>query len=197
MTRAGILVTAGLAAAALVAPTLRPVTPRLLWNASASTPIGLYLILPGAVPAIGDIVAVAPPDALARFLADGDYLPNGVPLLKHVAALTGQTVCRAGPVVTIDGMPVANALARDRRGRALPVWQGCRWLGADEIFLLNPEIRDSLDGRYFGPLPLSAVIGVAVPLWIEPPDDAPKAPTLRAEPPIPSPATGASHAADR
>lgn len=197
MTRAGILVAAGLAAAALVAPALRPVTPRLLWNASASTSIGLYLILPGAAPAIGDIVAVAPPDALAHFLADGDYLPDGVPLLKHVAALTGQTVCRAGATVAVDGTPVASALARDRRGRALPVWQGCRQLGANEVFLLNPEIRDSLDGRYFGPLPLSAVIGVAVPLWIEQPDDAPKAPTLGSESPLPSPTTGASHAADR
>ena len=197
MTRAGILVTAGLAAAALVAPTLRPVTPRLLWNASASTPIGLYLIRPDSAPAIGDIVAVAPPDALARFLADGRYLPNGVPLLKHVAALAGQTVCRTDAIVTIDGTPVASALARDRHGRALPVWQGCRTLGADEIFLLNPEIRDSLDGRYFGPLPLSAVIGIAVPLWIEPPDDAPKASPLRANLPLPRPATGASHAADR
>ena len=197
MTRAGILVTAGLAAAALVAPALRPITPRLLWNASASTPIGLYLILPGAVPAVGDIVAVAPPDALAHFLADGDYLPDGVPLLKHVAALTGQTVCRVDAAVTIDSAPVASALAHDRRDRVLPVWQGCHRLHADEIFLLNPEIRDSLDGRYFGPLPLSAVIGVAVPLWIEPPDDAPKAPTLGAEPPLPSPTTGASHAADR
>ena len=197
MTRAGILVTAGLAAAALVAPALRPVTPRLLWNASASTPIGLYLIRPSAMPAVGDIVAVAPPDALARFLADGGYLPNDVPLLKQVAALAGQTVCRTDAAITIDGVPVASALTHDRRGRALPVWQGCRWLGAAEIFLLNPEIRDSLDGRYFGPLPLSAVIGVAVPLWIEHPDDAPKAPPQRAEPPLPSQTTGASHAADR
>jgi len=197
MTRAGILVTAGLAAAALVAPTLRPMTPRVLWNASASTPIGLYLIRPGTAPAIGNIVAVTPPDALARFLADGGYLADSVPLLKHVTALAGQIVCRTDATVTVDGTPVASALAHDRRGRALPVWQGCRQLGADEIFLLNPEIRDSLDGRYFGPLPLSAVIGVAVPLWIERSDDAPKALPQRAEPPLPSPTTGASHAADR
>lgn len=197
MSRAGLLVTAGLAAAALVVPALHPMAPRLLWNASASTPIGLYLIRPGTPPAIGDIVAVAPPEALARFLADGGYLPNGVPLLKHVVALKEQIVCRTGVVVTVDGKPVARALARDRRGRALPVWQGCHRLGTDEVFLLNPEIRDSLDGRYFGPLPLSAVIGIAVPLWIERPDDKPKAPPPRAAHPLPSSTTGASHATDR
>ncbi|MFZ2870998.1 S26 family signal peptidase [Zavarzinia sp.] len=197
MSRAGLLVTASLAAAALVVPALHPMAPRLLWNASASTPIGLYLIRPGTPPAIGDIVAVAPPDALARFLAGGGYLPDGVPLLKHVVALKEQTVCRTGLVVTVDGKPVARALSRDRRGRALPVWQGCRRLGSDEVFLLNPEIHDSLDGRYFGPLPLSAVIGVAVPLWIERPDDEPKAPPPQAEHPLPKPKTGASHATDR
>jgi len=42
---------------------------------------------------------------------------------------------------------------------------GCRILRQDEVFLLNPRSADSLDGRYFGPLPTSSVVGRAVPLW--------------------------------
>jgi len=49
--------------------------------------------------------------------------------------------------------------------RPLPVWQGCRIIGEDEIFVMNWQSEDSLDGRYFGPLPASAVIGRVVPVW--------------------------------
>src|SRR5690606_34287394 len=55
----------------------------------------------------------------------------------------------------------------DRVGRDLPVWQGCRVIGDSEIFLMNGQVRDSLDGRYFGPIPASSVIGRAIPLWTD------------------------------
>ena len=85
-------------------------------------------------------------------------------MLKHVAALGGQIVCRKGLVVTVDGDAVAVAQERDRRGRPLPVWQGCHVLSGDEFFPLNAA-PDSLDGRYFGPLPRSAIVGKATLLW--------------------------------
>ena len=108
-----------------------------------------------------------PPPALAAFLDRGGYLPSGVPLLKHVAALAGQGVCRNGVRIIVDGKHVADALARDRRGRPLPTWQGCLALTDDQVFLLNEDRPDSLDGRYFGPLNLSTVMGRATPVWTE------------------------------
>ena len=36
-----------------------------------------------------------------------------------------------------------------------------------EVFLMNPDVGDSLDGRYFGPFPASAVIGQAIPLFTD------------------------------
>ena len=53
---------------------------------------------------------------------------------------------------------------RDGRGRPLPFWQGCRTLRAGELLMLNPDHADSMDGRYFGPLPASTVLGRAVPI---------------------------------
>ena len=141
-------------------------TPWLLWNASASVPIGLYAVHPAGPLHVGQLLIVSPPAPLARFLEARRYLPIGVPLIKHVAALPGQTVCRLGRTITVDGIVQAEALDRDRRGRALPIWQGCQKIALYEIFLLNSGVPDSLDGRYFGPLPDTTIIGRATPLWI-------------------------------
>jgi conjugative transfer signal peptidase TraF len=150
--------------------------PLLIWNASASAPIGLYRIHPDREPPTGALVAIAPPERLARWLSARGYLPESVPLLKHVAAKAGQRVCRIDVTVSVDGKPVATARQRDGQHRPLPVWQGCRMLGPGEIFLLNPTVPDSLDGRYFGPLPTSTVIGRATPLHL-------RAPSPTASPP--------------
>ncbi len=151
--------TIGMAVAAVVPPPLK-----LIWNASASAPIGLYQIAPAERFAIGDLLVIAPPAALARFLAERGYLAKGVPLIKRVVALSGQRICRVGSEIAIDGIFIGTALARNRRGRDLPVWSGCRIVSDGELFLMNGQVRDSLDGRYFGPLPASAVIGRATPL---------------------------------
>lgn len=167
-TLAGASLFGGLfAAVAWLAP-----APRLLWNARASAPIGLYRIDVEAQPKLGDLVAIDPPAALGTWLAQRHYLPRGTPLLKRVAALPGARICRSGVFVTIDGRGAARALARDRLGRPLPVWIGCRLVARDELFLLNAA-PDSLDGRYFGPLPATGLIGTAHPLLTR---DAPGAP---------------------
>ena len=166
-------------AAAFVAIAVANPLPRAIWNTSASAPIGLYRIHPDRDPAIGALVAVAPPERLAHWLSTRGYLPEGVPLLKHVAAKAGQRTCRIGDAVSVDGRRVAIARARDGQGRPLPVWQGCRTLRSGELLLLNPAHPDSLDGRYFGPLPASAVIGRATPLWRRAPSQTPSTPQAK------------------
>jgi conjugative transfer signal peptidase TraF len=140
-------------------------TPKLIWNASASVPIGLYAVHPAGALSIGELLVVAPPEPLATFLAGRRYLPKGIPLLKHVAAVPGQTVCRAGGAITVDGAAVGAALDRDHLGRPLPTWQGCRVVAVGEVFLMNQRSAASLDGRYFGPLPTTTIVGRADPLW--------------------------------
>ena len=154
-----------LSVVSLVAPAFWQPHRMIVWNASASAPVGLYLLESTDERYVSELVAVVPPEPLASFLAAGDYLPRGVPMLKHVLALPGQTVCRDGLVVTVDKVAVGMARERDRRGRSLPVWQGCRVVAEDALFLMNSRSADSLDGRYFGPLPRSAVTGRAHPIW--------------------------------
>lgn len=166
--------------------------PRLVWNASASEPVGLYRVVAVEQPTVGELVAIRPPARLARFLAERRYLPVDVPLLKQIAAGPGARICRRGNVVTIDGVQRAVARWHDRLGRTLPTWQGCRVVGQHELFLLA-SAPDSMDGRYFGPIPASGLLGRASPILTR---DAPDQPLrwrgLRAAPAFPAHCKGDS-----
>eukprot|EP01037_Dinobryon_pediforme_P001384 gene1383-1405_t len=127
--------------------------PRLIWNTSASTPIGLCAVRPPGALRNTELVAVTAPEPVASFLADGATCRAAERLSAWAAQYIDQ----------IDG----DAQARDRRGRDLPDWQGCQTVAAGDVFLMNPGFPDCLDGRYFGPLPASSIVGQAVPLWTD------------------------------
>jgi len=152
-------------AAAIIAPIVLEITPLYIWNASESVPLGLYRLQPSYNLFVTELVAVQPPEPLATFLDLNGYLPAGAPMLKRVLAIPGQTVCRSGLTLSVDGIVMGEARDRDGRGRPLPKWQGCRVVGEGELFAMNWQSADSLDGRYFGLLPASAVIGRVLPVW--------------------------------
>ena len=165
MTRECWSILAGLIVLAAAATVVIQPNPLLIWNATASVPIGLYAIEAAGRLHVTELVAVDPPPDVAGFLAARGYLPRGVPMLKHILALPGQTVCRSGRSVSVDGTAMGDALDHDSLGRPLPVWQGCQRIPAGSIFLMNRESAHSFDGRYFGLVPASTIIGRAVPLW--------------------------------
>ena len=161
---------AALAWASFVSP-----LPRLTYNPSDSVAVGWYRVDPlehrtDALPrplSVDSIVLVPLPAAAAALAAQRGYLPTRVPLLKRIGAVAPQQVCIVGRSVRIDGVPVAAVLPSDRMGRPLPSWQQCRRLESGELFLLSVTNPASFDSRYFGPIPASAVLGVAHPLWLE------------------------------
>lgn len=159
------LVAASTAVALLAITALVEMPTRLVWNASASVPIGLYVTRPAVRMTLDELALVRPPQPLAAFLADRGYVGAGVPLLKRIAAVPGQTVCRQGLQLAVDGVTTAAASERDRAGRPLPRWSGCHTLTASEVLLLNADAPGSMDGRYFGTLPASSIVGRVTPLW--------------------------------
>jgi conjugative transfer signal peptidase TraF len=162
--RAAIVFTA-FASAALMLSGGENEAPSYIWNASDSVPIGLYRLRPVEQLHVTELVVIRPPEPLETFLDLNGYLPIGVPMLKRVLALPGQTICRIGLSISVDGIDVGQAHDRDGRGRPLPVWHGCQIVADGDVFVMNWQSADSLDSRYFGPLPASAVIGKAVPVW--------------------------------
>ena len=167
MIRASLILVTVLATMGVTYPALTPMPIQLIWNASASAPVGFYTIGVDGPFEVTNLVAVDASEPVATFLADRGYLPKGVPLLKRILAVSGQTVCRTNLTITVDGVEVGTALERDRLGRDLPVWRGCRRIGTGEVFLMNWQVCDSLDGRYFGLTSTSQIIGRAVPLWTD------------------------------
>ena len=151
--------------ALLASPVMLQPAPRLLFNTTASAPIGFYRI-DRRPPRIGDWVVVKPPSNLADWMARRGYLPINVPLLKRLAAVEGQTVCGLDGRISIDGLPVATARLSDRWGRALRPFDGCHRLVAGQVFLLTAAAPGSFDGRYFGPLSSTVIVGCATPLWL-------------------------------
>ncbi len=171
MTARHLTITAMLAGITLIAlPAWKPPDIRFIWNASASVPVGLYRIVPLDVSErdrldVTDLAVVVPPDDLATFLDERGYLPKGLPLLKRVLALGGTEVCRVASAIIAYDMSYGRAHERDGQGRPLPAWQGCRILADGEAFFMNWDSPDSFDSRYFGPLPITTLIGQAIPIW--------------------------------
>jgi conjugative transfer signal peptidase TraF len=143
---------------------VRPV-PRLIWNASASAPIGLYAVSPAGRVHVGDTVIAWPPRDVRALAAARHYLPSGVPLVKRVAAGPGHRICGLAGTITVDGMVAAKRHAVDPAGRAMPWWRGCHWLGDDQYLLLMANVPTSFDGRYFGMTKGADIVGPARLLW--------------------------------
>ena len=108
MTRFGWVMATYVAVLVIGVTALFHPAPRLIWNASASVPIGLYAVHPAGTLQTGELLVVTPPEPLATFLDERRYLPKGVPLLKHIAALPGQTVCRTGARSASTASPSAR-----------------------------------------------------------------------------------------
>jgi conjugative transfer signal peptidase TraF len=160
-----VILLTGLGIAALAWPSLHTPVARVVYNPSDSVPRGWYRIDPADSLHVGSIVLTRIPAGAVELAARRGYLPERIPLLKRIGAMTPQQVCIDDHAVRIDGVVLATALKADRLGRLLPIWQQCRALHDGELFLLSTTNSASFDSRYFGPVTVSAVIGSAQPLW--------------------------------
>ena len=140
-------------------------------NLTPSEPLGIWRISAlNRVVSAGDLVFICPPqtpvmrEARARGYLRFGTCPGGVaPLIKTVIAVPGQHV-EIGAGVTIDGhaIPFSDLAQRDGKGRPMvPYFGGA--VPAQSVFLHSPY-RSSYDSRYFGPLPVSGILGLAQPV---------------------------------
>jgi conjugative transfer signal peptidase TraF len=148
--------------AAIAIPT-RARVPWLIYNGSGSAPLGFYRVN-RRPPARGDMAVIRPSATIESLLATHGLLPSGVPLLKRIAGVAGDEICRSDGVVRVNRNVVAEALDHGHDGLPLPVWQGCLRLFEGQFFVVQPHPY-SFDSRYFGPVCECQIVGVASPLW--------------------------------
>ncbi len=172
MSRRVLFVGMGIGLAALCAPALMPMSEHgrvfVVYNPTDSVPRGWYHI--GNVDSaaalhVGSIVLARLPVDVAAFAGQRGYLPSGVPILKRIGAIPPQSVCVREQTVLIDGAVAATARTNDGARRPLQAWLHCRPLASGELFLLSDTDPASFDSRYFGPISVFTVLGIARPLW--------------------------------
>ena len=132
---------------------------RLIWNRTGSAPQGLYWLSDEPFTK-GSWVVVSARSADAQWAEEQGFVGRDWPLLKQIAGLPGDEICRADTQILINGSVVGDARLQDSLGRDLPSWKGCVVLGQDQLFLMNTH-PDSLDGRYFGATDRSDIVAVA------------------------------------
>lgn len=161
-------VMAAAAVLVLTTTTLWPaVGPQLLINATPSAPRGIYRIIPHAPQDYrrGMYVVFAVPPDMRQLVYGRHWLKTGVPLLKPLQGLDGDRICIDDRLVTVSGRPLGPVFDHDRTGQPLPKLRGCFTVPRGAFFAASGTVDQSFDGRYFGPQPLSALQGEAVPLW--------------------------------
>ena len=131
----------------------------LIWNASPSVQVGLYLVERRA-PARHEIATLRLPSKASRLAEARGYLSSSAWLLKPVAAESGDVVCALGRIIFINGRVRAKALLHDKAGRLMPRWKGCSRLRTGQYFVLSKR-PDSFDSRYFGAVDSRHVVGRA------------------------------------
>lgn len=139
----------------------------VIWNASASVPVGLYTVEPATDLRTGDLVVTRLPASAVALASQRHYLPANVPLIKPVMAHEADTICRWNDAVFVNGDKIGAALPTDRAHRPLPRWQGCLTLSPKQVFVMNPSVPHSFDGRYFGPIERHLIMGRAHPIYID------------------------------
>jgi conjugative transfer signal peptidase TraF len=143
-------------------------------NLSASAPRGLYRTVAGA-PTHGALVVIClPPDVAVFGLARG-YLgagtcPGGAqPALKRVAAVAGDTVDLDGAGAIVNGVRLLGQPISDRDGSGRPLPHlpfGRHVVNASDVWLAGQSHARSWDSRYFGPVPVTGLRGIARPVFM-------------------------------
>jgi conjugative transfer signal peptidase TraF len=146
-------------------------------NATPSMPVGLWMVTAASLSlGRGEIVAVCLPDtgpareAFHRGYIAAGSCPSGTePLVKPIAAISGDVVAVSAAGIAVNNTPIANTapLGRDDAGRPLePVPAGLYRVPPGQLWLLSGHDPRSFDSRYFGAVPIAGVRGTARPIWI-------------------------------
>lgn len=143
---------------------------RFVINTTSSMPIGIYEVTNKPV-AKGSIVGACVPDSFSTLAKERNYVGEGSchnglrPVMKHVAALSGDSVEVGLRGVSVNGHTIENTkvLLRDANGKSVPNQIGRHKVGKNQYWLVSNGNIGCFDSRYFGPV--TEILGVVEPLF--------------------------------
>jgi conjugative transfer signal peptidase TraF len=155
-----------LASIAFVAYLARaPLHNKFIWNSTASIPEGLYYLSCSDAIKPGDIVYFPIPDSVKKLVVDERrWLNENCSLMKEVVAVEGDFVCVNGSSLRVKNT-IGSVSPTDSLGRPLPSISWCGPLHKGQLFVGDISNAYSFDSRYFGPIDINDVRGVATPIW--------------------------------
>ncbi|TQF13421.1 conjugative transfer signal peptidase TraF [Myxococcus llanfairpwllgwyngyllgogerychwyrndrobwllllantysiliogogogochensis] len=133
-------------------------------NETPSMPLGLYWRSSPQLPERGMVVAFPVPSSVRGIVEDRHYLRAGAVLVKPAAAVEGDEVCTRNGRLSINGAVHGDISTVDSAGRPLPTAGFCGVVPRG-FFLPAGHHPMSFDGRYFGLVAVTEVLGEVVPLW--------------------------------
>jgi conjugative transfer signal peptidase TraF len=145
----------------------------VLVTTDSSCPIGIYRLVNKPL-ARGELVEACLPSKIASYGMARGYLnsgdcPNGAePVIKVVGAMAGDHVDLSLENIRVNGTTLPQSATRlhDSRGREVRTLRpGAYETEADQVWLFGFHDPRSWDSRYFGPVPVNAVLGAVEPVF--------------------------------
>ena len=130
----------------------------LIYNATASVPVGWYIKLPMSNLEIGDYVVFDPPAEVKDFVLDRGYMTENELMMKQVGGLAGDHYCviQSTHEFYAKGKYIGQVAKKDGQDRDLPVLDGDFVVPAGKFLPITTH-PFSFDGRYFGSVDMSAI----------------------------------------
>lgn len=144
-------------------------------NVTPGFPRGIYKVLDRPI-ARGDLVWSCPPQVeavelakLRSYLSPGACQSDYSPILKRVVAMGWDKIAINWRGVSVNGLDLPNTMpmVTDSEGREMPRLNLRITLVSGQILLISEYHAQSFDSRYFGPVALENVQGVAEPILTE------------------------------
>lgn len=132
------------------------------YQVSRSMPRGFYFIKPVHRLRHGDIVIFHPPTLALTFLIQKGLVPENGILMKNVMGIPGDYVCKKNHRIWINHRYIAPVYIHGLNQEYLPSKPFCQTLTKNQYLLMSTYISRSFDGRYFGPVSKSRIIGKAI-----------------------------------
>ncbi|NVN91826.1 MAG: S26 family signal peptidase [Desulfuromonadales bacterium] len=141
------------------------IVPRYWLNLTGSEPRGIYKLVETSMPLTrGEVILMKCPPGYEKYLYGRKWLPKGWPLFKTVGALPGEYFCIGDAEFSVNGKIIGHAYPQDRSGLPMPAIRGCATVRGKHFLPIATGLKTSFDGRYFGDVPDTLIIGLAQPV---------------------------------